>query len=70
MGDVLQNLEAALRLQDNRSCAGDPSSLQVIGLVHSDKASTHSVLSVAAQEEIFSDIIHHCFILFASREAN
>ncbi|KAI4998882.1 hypothetical protein ZWY2020_054224 [Hordeum vulgare] len=28
MGDVLQNLEAALRLQDNCICAGEPSSLQ------------------------------------------
>nr|QDW65450.1 malectin-like kinase 4DS-1 [Aegilops tauschii subsp. strangulata] len=58
MGDVLQNLEAALRLQDNCSRAGEPSSLQIISLVHSDKASTHSVICVAAQEEIFSDIMH------------
>ncbi|KAI4996652.1 hypothetical protein ZWY2020_051572 [Hordeum vulgare] len=58
MGDVLQNLEAALRLQDNCSRAGEPSSFQIISLVHSHKASTHSVISVSAQEEIFSDIVH------------
>ncbi|XP_044980029.1 receptor-like protein kinase FERONIA [Hordeum vulgare subsp. vulgare] len=58
MGDVLQNLEAALRLQDNCSRAGKPSSFQIISLVHSHKASTHSVISVSAQEEIFSDIVH------------
>lgn len=56
MGDVLQNLEVALRLQDNNSCAGGPSSLQIIG-VNSDKPSTHSTMSVTAQEDIFSDII-------------
>ncbi|XP_044983709.1 receptor-like protein kinase FERONIA [Hordeum vulgare subsp. vulgare] len=58
MDDVLQNLEVALTLQDNSSCPGEPSSLQIIGLVHSDKASTHSVISIGAQEEIFSDIMH------------
>ncbi|KAM3400001.1 hypothetical protein ACQJBY_005095 [Aegilops geniculata] len=57
MGDVLQNLEVALRLQDNNNCVGRPSSLQIIGM-HSDKPSTHSIISVAAQGEIFSDIIH------------
>uniref|UniRef100_A0A8I6XVH2 Protein kinase domain-containing protein n=1 Tax=Hordeum vulgare subsp. vulgare TaxID=112509 RepID=A0A8I6XVH2_HORVV len=48
MGDVLKNLEAALRLQDNCSHAGEPSSFQIISLVHSHKASTHSVISVSA----------------------
>ncbi|KAF7051819.1 hypothetical protein CFC21_060014, partial [Triticum aestivum] len=32
MGDVLQNLEVALRLQDNNNCVGRPSSLQIIGM--------------------------------------
>ncbi|XBI77927.1 hypothetical protein VPH35_087706 [Triticum aestivum] len=57
MDDVLQNLEVALRLQDNNNCVGRPSSLQIIGM-HSDKPSTHSIISVAAQGEIFSDIMH------------
>ncbi|KAF7046953.1 hypothetical protein CFC21_055938 [Triticum aestivum] len=57
MDDVLQNLEVALRLQDNNNCVGRPSSLQIIGM-HSDKPSTHSIISVAAQGERFSDIMH------------
>jgi hypothetical protein len=61
MGDVLWNLEVALQLQDseryNTSCAAGASSHQIIE-VHSNKPSTHSTISAAAQEDIFSAIIH------------
>ncbi|KAK1632780.1 hypothetical protein QYE76_007095 [Lolium multiflorum] len=61
MGDVLWNLELALQLQDsaryNSSCAAGASSRQIIE-VHSNKPSTHSTISAAAQEDIFSAIIH------------
>jgi hypothetical protein len=61
MGDVLWNLEVALQLQDsegyNTSCAAGASSHQIIE-VHSNKPSTHSTINAAAQEDIFSAIIH------------
>ena len=58
MGDVLQNLEVALRVQDSNSYARGPSSLQIISLVNSYKSSTHSITDIAAQGDIFSDILH------------
>ncbi|XP_048561714.1 receptor-like protein kinase FERONIA isoform X2 [Triticum urartu] len=61
MGDVLWNLEVALQVQDsasyNSSCAESASSLQITA-VDSDRPSTNSTISVAAQEAIFSDIAH------------
>ncbi|VAH72445.1 unnamed protein product [Triticum turgidum subsp. durum] len=62
MGDVLWNLEVALQLQQasasyNSNRAEGASSLQ-ISAVHSDKPSTNSTISIAAQEAIFSDIAH------------
>ncbi|KAF7034912.1 hypothetical protein CFC21_045864 [Triticum aestivum] len=61
MGDVLWNLEVALQLQDSASynsrCAEGASSLQITP-VDSDRPSTNSTISVAAQEAIFSDIAH------------
>uniref|UniRef100_M8CY60 Receptor-like protein kinase FERONIA n=1 Tax=Aegilops tauschii TaxID=37682 RepID=M8CY60_AEGTA len=58
MGDVLQNLEVALRVQDSNNYARGPSSLQIISLVNSYKSSTHSITDIAAQGDIFSDILH------------
>uniref|UniRef100_A0ACD5YC93 Uncharacterized protein n=1 Tax=Avena sativa TaxID=4498 RepID=A0ACD5YC93_AVESA len=61
MGDVLWNLELALQLQDsasyNSSCTRGASSRQIIE-VHSNKPSIHSTVSTAAQEDIFSAIMH------------
>ncbi|CAM0953048.1 unnamed protein product [Alopecurus aequalis] len=62
MGDVLWNPEVALQLQDsaryNSICAGGGASARQIIEVHSNRPSIHSTISAAAQEDIFSAVIH------------
>lgn len=66
MADVLWNLEAALQLQEsakgnNKSSEGTSSSRTspyIMTIVNTDKLSTHSIMSIAGQRAIFTEMMH------------